>query len=64
MRAQLPDRGAVDAMVSRWSPTHVLIAWQDAPGQARQQAWVPAAWVQRIAPEESAWTNPYRRHAD
>lgn len=64
VRVTLPDDGSVDAMVRRWSPTHVLIAWEDAPRGGRRQAWVPAGWVQRISREESAWKDPYHRHAD
>ena len=42
VRVQVPDLGQVDAMVPRWSPTHVLIVWEPAPGAARINAWVPA----------------------
>ncbi|MCV7615679.1 hypothetical protein [Micrococcus luteus] len=61
VRVQLPDLGQVDAMVRRWSPTHVLIVWESAPGSARINAWVPAGWVQRIPFEESAWKDPYHQ---
>lgn len=61
MRVQLPDLGQVDAMVRRWSPTHVLIVWEPAPGAARINAWVPAEWVQRIPFEESTWKDPYHQ---
>ena len=61
VRVMLPDRGRVDAMAARWSSTHVLIAWEEAPGTERLQAWVPAGWVTRIRAEESAWRAPYGR---
>lgn len=61
VRAMLPDEGSVDAMVRRWSPTHVLIAWEDTPGGERRQAWVPVGWVKRIPFEESAWKGPYHQ---
>lgn len=61
VRVMLPDRGRVDAMAARWSSTHVLIAWEEAPSTERLQAWVPAGWVTRIQAEESAWRAPYGR---
>jgi len=61
VRVTLPDEGRVDAMVTRWSPTHVLISWEDTPGGERRQAWVPAGWVKRIPFEESAWKDSYHQ---
>ncbi|MCV7451171.1 hypothetical protein D8M15_01605 [Micrococcus sp. HSID17228] len=61
VRVALPDREDVDAMACRWSASHVLVAWQDRPGGPMLQAWVPAGWVQRIAPDASAWHRPEGR---
>ena len=58
VRVALPDREDVDAMACRWSDSHVLVAWQDAPGGLMLQAWVPAPWVQRITREEARWLPP------
>lgn len=60
VRAQLPDLGAVDALASRWTSTHVLIGWEDENAR-RFSAWVPASWVQRIDAADSAWQDPYHR---
>lgn len=61
VRVALPDREDVDAMACRWSSTHVLVAWQDVPGGPMLQAWVPAAWVERIAREDARWLPPAGR---
>lgn len=61
IRVVLPDEGRVDAMVRRWSPTHVLIVWEPAPGAARNNAWVPAEWVERIPFEDAGWKDPYHQ---
>lgn len=61
VRVSFPDRGRVDAMVRRWSRTHVQVEWEEAPGAERSQAWVPAGWAQRIRMKDSAWVNPYGR---
>ncbi|QCU79645.1 hypothetical protein E7744_15135 (plasmid) [Citricoccus sp. SGAir0253] len=59
VRAQLPDRGAVDAKALFWSGTHVLIHWQVDHGVEVHNAWIPASWVTRIRPEDSSWQDPY-----
>lgn len=58
VRVDLPDLGTVDAKVRRWTPTRVLIAWDD-EHHDRRNAWVPAEWVNRISREESSWRDPY-----
>lgn len=60
VRVQLPDLGRVDGLASRWSPTHVLVTWEDENAR-RFNAWVPASWVERINAEDSAWRDPYHR---
>lgn len=57
VRVSYPDGASVDAMATRWSSTHVLTAWEDSPGGARFQAWVPHSWARRIAREESTWVD-------
>lgn len=57
----LPDREDVDAMACRWSASHVLVAWQDAPGGPMLQAWVPGEWVQRVERADARWLPPAGR---
>ncbi len=58
-RVRLPDRGLVDGKIMRWSASHVLLHWQDDPAGAHREAWVPAAWCERIRREDAAWRDPY-----
>lgn len=58
VRASLPTE-VVDAKVTRWSRTHVLLHWVPVPGAAPRNAWVPASWVVRISREESRWRGAY-----
>lgn len=58
VRGELPDLGTVDAKVRRWTPTRVMIVWDDA-AHDRRSAWVPAEWVNRISRAESSWRDPY-----
>lgn len=59
VRARFPDGTTQDCKVPRWSPTHVLLHWQEDPARAPRSAWVPTSWVQRIPREESSWRDPY-----
>lgn len=59
VRATLPDGSTVDGKVARWSPSHVLLHWQDDPAGPHREAWVPGAWCERIDREDSAWRDPY-----
>lgn len=61
VRVALPDQADVDAMACRWSASHVLVAWQDAPGAPMRQAWVPGEWVQRVEPDAARWRPPAGR---
>lgn len=61
VRVIIPGRSSIDAKVSRWSPTHVLVHWEDRVSGVHN-AWVPARYVQRIARSESSWTDPYDWH--
>lgn len=58
VRVELPDLGTVDAKVTRWTASRVLIRWVD-DAQDSRSAWVPAEWVTRISREESSWRDPY-----
>ncbi|MGJ9371825.1 hypothetical protein [Nesterenkonia sp. CF4.4] len=58
VRVELPDLGTVDAKVRRWTPTRVLVVWDD-DAHDRRSAWVPADWVTRIDRAESSWRDPY-----
>lgn len=62
VRATLPDGSTVDGKVVRWSPSHVLLHWQDDPAGPHREAWVPGAWCERIDREDSAWRDPYDLH--
>lgn len=59
VRTRIPGRAPFDAKVSRFSPTHLLVTWQQAPGCERLQAWVPRAWAEQIERAESAWVDPH-----
>ncbi|MGJ9405245.1 hypothetical protein ACHABQ_02835 [Nesterenkonia aurantiaca] len=58
VRVELPDLGTVDAKVTRWTATRVLIRWVDESHDTRS-AWVPVEWVTRIDRAESSWRDPY-----
>lgn len=58
MRAQLDYGRTVDAKVSAWIRTHVLLHWMDQNGKA-WNVGVRAGRVQRIPAEESGWRDPY-----
>lgn len=62
VRITFPDGRLQDAKARRWSPTHVLVLWQNDPDRPPHSAWVPAGWVQRITREESSWRDPYDFH--
>ena len=50
--------GSVDGKAVAWTRTHVLLHWIDDDGMAHN-LWTPAATVQRIARDNSAWQDPY-----
>ena len=55
VHATLPDGSTVDAKVVRWSPSHVLLHWQDDPAGPHREAWVPGPWCERIDREEGVF---------
>lgn len=61
-RAVLPDVGAVDGAVTRWTTSHLLLTWVGTAGGEREHARVPIAWTRRIAREESGWRDPDDLH--
>lgn len=58
VRAHLDDGRTIDAKVSAWTRTHVLLHWMDEDGKVWNM-WVLATRVRRITAEESGWRDPY-----
>ena len=57
IRCRTPS-STIDGKAAAWTRTAVLLHWIDDVGRAHNR-WVPAAAVQRVSRDDSAWQDPY-----